>query len=72
MSRDGINENVRLVVTGARTIPTKPYGNERWELTVERTGADLDEDFNIADMEALIEHHLDQMEQIALAHVDPR
>ena len=69
MARDNVSEYTRIVVTGARTIPTKPYGNEKWELTVERMGADLDEDFNIADMEALIEHHLDQMEAIVIAHV---
>jgi hypothetical protein len=69
MSREDVNEYSRIVVVGSRTIPTRPYGNEKWELTVERMGTDLDEDIYLADLEALIEHHLDQLEMIALAHV---
>jgi len=33
--------NIQISVTGSRTVPTKPYGNAKWEVTVSR---DLDDD----------------------------
>jgi len=72
MSREEhiVDEHSTLSVTGSRTIPTKPYGNEKWELTVVREGADLDETSNLADMCNLIVDLLDTLEANAIEHAN--
>lgn len=68
MSRD--NEHTILTVFGSRTIPTKPYGNEKWEFTLTREGTDLDEAENLSTMEGMIRVLLDEAESRALIHAN--
>lgn len=71
MPRERIaDEHSILVVSGSRTIPTKPYGNEKWELSVTREGADLQEDINLIDMCNLITELLDTLEVNAIGHAN--
>lgn len=71
MSRENGNEWVTLTVTGTRTIPTKPYGNEKWEFLITRTGEDLLEVANLEDMRIILSEMLDAAEQSAIAHAHP-
>jgi len=72
MSQAVSPQKTRVVVTGSRTIPTKPYGNEKWELTLERF---LDDDQIIGQelfdiMGEMLTDALDTRERKALAHAN--
>jgi len=63
MSREK-NTSQQILVMGSRTIPTKPYGNAKWEITVIR---DLEDDDvigqEIYELRQLITDHLDDQER---------
>jgi len=60
----------QITVTGSRTIPTKPYGNAKWEIMITR---DLDDDEIISqevyDIRQLITDQLDDQERAEFDHV---
>jgi len=59
-----------IMVTGSRTIPTKPYGNAKWEIVITR---DLDDDEiieqGVYELRQLITDQLDDQERAELDHV---
>lgn len=60
-----------IVVTGARTIPTKPYGNERWEICVTRYLERNDVlSQQLYEMGEIIRHQLDVHEDAAISNAN--
>ena len=71
MSQEINRPGSTITVTGARTVPTRPYGNSKWEFTITRVlgeheyiGETL---FELAEM---ITARLDDQERIELSNVN--
>lgn len=54
---------LQVVVTGSRTIPTKPYGNERWEYSMTIL-------FQADEMETVIGFEMDKARSIIRQKLD--
>lgn len=71
MSQANFLVKPRIKVTGSRVIPTKPYANEKWEITIE---ADLPDDViinqELSDTGETIREALDDNERKAMFHAD--
>lgn len=63
-------DSVTVSVSASRTIPTKPYGNEKWEFSVSVTGKGLITSQELYELSTELRIRMDIEEQAAIEHAN--